>query len=84
VLRDNRFTTAKGLGLDAQGITSGPLWDRAINNILSFDGAKHHRLRRLVSKAFGPNVRRTGSAPWEAISGITGPTTPPLEFDVRQ
>jgi hypothetical protein len=29
VLRDNRFVTAQGLGLDAQGVTSGPLWDRA-------------------------------------------------------
>jgi cytochrome P450 len=54
VLRDNRFVSASGLGLDAQGITSGPLWDRAVTNILSLDGAEHHRLRRLVSKAFGP------------------------------
>src|ERR1700754_2706397 len=54
VLRDNRFVTARGLGLDRQGITSGPLWDRAAANILSLDGAEHHRLRRLVSKAFSP------------------------------
>jgi hypothetical protein len=34
VLRDTRFTTARGLGLDVQGITSGPLWDRANQSIL--------------------------------------------------
>ncbi|BBX23477.1 cytochrome P450 hydroxylase [Mycolicibacter terrae] len=54
VLRDPRFATARGLGLDLQGITSGPLWDRAVRNILSLDGEQHHRLRRLVSKAFSP------------------------------
>src|ERR1700761_5666489 len=50
VLRDSRFVTARGLGLDLQGITSGPVWDRAITNILGLDGEQHHRLRRLVSK----------------------------------
>src|ERR1700733_13087089 len=38
VLRDNRFITAHGLGLDLQGITSGPLWDKATTNILGLDG----------------------------------------------
>lgn len=56
VLRDNRFVTAQGLGLSVQGITSGPLWDRATSNILGLDGAVHHRLRRLVSKAFAPRA----------------------------
>ena len=56
VLRDNRFTTAEGLGLGAFGVTSGPLWDRAVNNILGMDGVEHHRLRRLVSKAFSPRA----------------------------
>src|SRR6516162_735939 len=46
VLRDDRFTTAQGLGLEVQGVTSGPLWDRATSNILGLDGAVHHRLRR--------------------------------------
>ncbi|OBF46806.1 cytochrome [Mycobacterium sp. 852002-50816_SCH5313054-b] len=54
VLRDPRFVTARGAGLDLQGITSGPLWDRVITSILSLDGEEHHRLRRLVSKAFAP------------------------------
>ena len=30
VLRDPRFRVPHGLGLEAQGITSGPLWDRVI------------------------------------------------------
>src|ERR1700722_11409132 len=49
VLRDSRFITAHGLGLDLQGITSGPLWDRATQNILGLDGDQHRRLRRLAS-----------------------------------
>lgn len=56
VLRDNRFITAPGLGLGAFGVTSGPLWDRAVSNILGMDGVDHHRLRRLVSKAFSPRA----------------------------
>src|ERR1700722_9730740 len=56
VLRDSRFITAQGLGLTVQGITSGPLWDRATSNILGLDGSEHHRLRRLVSKAFAPRA----------------------------
>ena len=28
-----------------------------------------------------PNPRRTGPAPWKAITGITGPTSLPIEFD---
>jgi cytochrome P450 len=42
--------------LAAQGITSGPLWDRVATNLISLDGAEHHRLRRLVSKAFTPRA----------------------------
>ena len=29
-----------------------------------------------------PNIRRAGEAPWKPISGISGPTTLPVEFDV--
>jgi cytochrome P450 len=53
-LRDSRFCPPPGLGLEAQGITSGPLWDRVITSLLSINGADHTRLRRLVSKAFTP------------------------------
>lgn len=55
-LRDNRFSTPRGLGLAAQGITSGPLWDRVVNGLLSLDGDPHHRQRKLVAKAFTPKA----------------------------
>ena len=32
------------------------MWDRAVKGLLSLDGAEHHRLRRLVSKAFTPKA----------------------------
>jgi cytochrome P450 len=56
VLRDPRFRVPQGMFLAAQGITSGPLWDRVAANIVSLDGNEHHRLRRLVSKAFTPTA----------------------------
>jgi cytochrome P450 len=54
VLRDPRFRMPKGIALAAQGITSGPVWDKATKGLLSRDGADHNRLRRLVAKAFTP------------------------------
>ena len=56
VLRDPRFRVPQGMFLAAQGITSGPLWDRVAGNLISLDGDAHHRLRRLVSKAFTPRA----------------------------
>ncbi|WP_123027445.1 cytochrome P450 [Mycolicibacterium stellerae] len=53
-LRDARFHPPRGLGLETQGITSGPLWHRASTSLLAINGADHNRLRRLVSKAFTP------------------------------
>jgi cytochrome P450 len=53
-LRDARFQVPRGLGLETQGITSGPLWDRAATSLLAMNGDDHNRLRRLVSKAFTP------------------------------
>jgi cytochrome P450 len=53
-LRDHRLSPPPGLGLEAQGITSGPLWDRVTASLLSVNGEDHARLRRLVSKAFTP------------------------------
>ncbi|MCV7411521.1 cytochrome [Mycobacterium florentinum] len=83
VLRDNRFVTAHGLGLDAQGVTSGPLWDRATANILGLDGAVHHRLRRLVSKAFAPRAaERLRTVAAEIISGLVEPLTTVGHCDV--
>jgi cytochrome P450 len=55
-LRDHRLAPPPGLGLEAQGITSGPLWDRITATLLSVNGADHARLRRLVSKAFTPRA----------------------------
>ena len=43
-----------GLGLELQGITSGPLWERVGETILGKNGVDHHRLRKLVSKVFTP------------------------------
>src|ERR1700737_3054430 len=56
VLRDPRFRVPQGMFLAEQGITSGPLWDRVATSLISLDGDEHHRLRRLVSKAFSPRA----------------------------
>lgn len=56
VLRDPRFRVPQGMFLASQGITSGPLWERVATNLISLDGAEHHRLRRLVSTAFTPRA----------------------------
>jgi cytochrome P450 len=74
VLRDNRFITAHGLGLPARGITSGPLWDRAVSSILGIDGVGHHRLRRLVSHAFSPRAaERLRTLTVDVITGLVEP-----------
>jgi cytochrome P450 len=56
VLRDPRFRVPRGMFLASQGITSGPLWDRVASNLISLEGDEHHRLRRLVSRAFAPRA----------------------------
>lgn len=56
VLRDLRFRIPPGLNLMAQGITSGPLWDKIVNSLLCLEGAAHQRLRSLISKAFTPRA----------------------------
>ena len=76
LLRDPRFAMPQGLGMEAQGITSGPLWDKTITGILSLDGPEHHRLRRLVSKAFTPRaVGRLGATIVEVITELIEPLT---------
>jgi cytochrome P450 len=73
-LRDSRFRTPSGLGLEAQGITSGPLWERAITTLLSINGPEHTRLRRLVSKAFTPRaVANLDTTIVEIITGLLEP-----------
>jgi cytochrome P450 len=56
VLRDPRFGIPPGINLMAQGITSGPLWDKLVNSLLCLEGEAHRRLRSLVSKAFTPRA----------------------------
>jgi cytochrome P450 len=61
--------------------------------MLTFGGGVHYCLGshlarleltealRVITRRM-PNPRRTAPAPWKAMSGITGPTTLPLEFDI--
>lgn len=56
VLSDSWFVIPAGLHLTAQGVTSRPLWDRVVGSIMCAQGAEHHRLRSLVSKAFTPRA----------------------------
>src|SRR5689334_11349558 len=73
-LRDPRFQVPRGLGLETQGITSGPLWQRATTSLLAMNGDDHTRLRRLVSKAFTPrSVTRLDEIIVDVISGLIEP-----------
>ncbi|MBB2771332.1 MULTISPECIES: cytochrome P450 [Mycolicibacterium] len=56
MLRDNRFRLPPGITLAAQGITSGPLFDKITSSLLGLNGEPHSRLRKLVSKAFTPRA----------------------------
>src|SRR6201985_147983 len=56
VLRDTRYQIPPGISLLAQGVTSGPLWDKVVNSLLCLEGDAHHRLRSLTSKAFTPRA----------------------------
>ena len=56
VLRDPRFAAAHRPAAEVQGVTEGPLWQRITTMILSIDGERHHRQRRLVAKAFTPRA----------------------------
>jgi cytochrome P450 len=56
MLRDNRFRLPPGITLAAQGITSGPLFDKMAHTLLGLDDVSHARLRKLVAKAFTPRA----------------------------
>jgi cytochrome P450 len=56
ILRDKRFQVPQGIVLQAQGVTSGPLWDKVITSLLCLEGDAHQRLRGLCSKAFTPRT----------------------------
>jgi cytochrome P450 len=73
-LRDVRFQVPRGLGLETQGITDGPLWQRASTSLLAMNGDDHNRLRRLVSKAFTPrSVSRLDDIIVDVITRLTVP-----------
>jgi cytochrome P450 len=82
-LRDSRFRAPQGMFLAAQGITSGPVWDRVSKLLISLDGAEHDRLRRLVSKAFTPRATaRLRNTIVEVITGLVDPLTATGRCDV--
>ena len=60
VLRDERFQPPPGIVLQAQGVTSGPLWDKVINSLLCVEGETHRRLRGSVLQGVHPS---NGCAP---------------------
>ncbi|POY04028.1 cytochrome P450 [Mycobacterium kansasii] len=71
ILRDNRFRLPPGVTLAAQGITSGPLFDKMASSLLGLDGARHVRLRKLVSKAFTPRATsRLQETIHEVVNGL--------------
>ena len=73
-LRDPRMSPPPGLGLEAQGITSGPLWNLVTASLLSINGEDHARLRRLVSKAFTPrSVARLDTTIHDIITQLIDP-----------
>ncbi len=76
VLRDPRVCPPRGLTLEAQGITSGRLWDKVSTGLLAINGAEHARLRRLVSKAFTPRaVTRLETTIADVLSELIDPVT---------
>ncbi|MEZ0357288.1 cytochrome P450 [Mycobacterium sp. ENV421] len=71
ILRDNRFRLPPGITLAAQGITSGPLFDKLASSLLGLDGPPHIRLRKLVSKAFTPRATsRLTETIHEVVNGL--------------
>jgi cytochrome P450 len=83
VLRDPRFAAAWRSGAEAQGITAGPLWRRITSLILSIDGERHHRQRRLVAKAFTPRAAgRLQQLIVEIITELLDPHVPIGRCDV--
>lgn len=83
VLRDRRFRRPDAAGLAAMGVTSGPLWDKAAQSIISLDGEEHRRLRKLVVRAFTPAcTARLRGAMTEVITELTDPAAAAGECDI--
>ena len=74
VLRDSRFAMPRGISLVVQGISSGPVWDKVCQTLMSAEPAQHRRLRRLVSRAFTPRAaeRMRGHCRNHARSAASG------------
>ena len=83
VLRDRRFRQPDALGLAMRGVTSGPLWDRMAGALLSLDGEEHHRLRKLVVRAFTPAcAARLHGAMTDVITELTDAIAPAGHCDI--
>ena len=66
VLRDKRFQVPQGIVLQAQGVTSGPLWDKVTTSILCLEGDEHQRLRSLCPGRSRRERWRACTTPWSA------------------
>lgn len=83
MLRDNRFRLPPGITLAAQGVTSGPLFDKMANSLLGLEGEAHVRLRKLVSKAFTPRATsRLQDTIHEVVNGLVDRVADAGECDV--
>ncbi len=83
VLRDSRFQVPPGYILAVQRITSGPLWDKVVNSLMGMEGAKHQRVRSVVSKAFTPRaVERLNATMVDVIDEIVEPISRRGQCDV--
>ncbi|MCV7200373.1 cytochrome P450 [Mycobacterium angelicum] len=83
VLFDSRFGVAKGVFLESQGVTSGRLWDRFRDSMMSLDGREHNRIRRLASPAFAPRaIRRMQQTIADVITMLLDPVIPMGRCDV--
>ena len=84
VLRDPTFRMPQGhLPCRHKASPSGPLWDKVTTSLFSLDGADHHRLRRLVSKAFTPRATaRLQTTIVDVITELVDPLTSTGRCDV--
>lgn len=77
VLRDQRFRWATDLGLEDAGPVRDLLLERSRRNLLQLEGDAHHRLRKLVSRAFTPRAaERWRQLAREVIDGLVGSVAP--------
>ncbi|WP_205878019.1 cytochrome P450 [Mycobacterium camsae] len=83
VLRDSRFSIPPGITLMAQGVTSGPLFDKVMASLLCVDDEAHQRLRKLVSKAFTPRATsRLHDTINDVVNGLIDQVADSGRFDV--